>query len=245
MLQSRIIPSLLMRDRGLVKTRQFKDEKYIGDPLNAVKIYNEKEVDELAFFDIDATVKKSTPDINLLRTIAKESRMPLCYGGGISDPEQAADIVKIGFEKVSISAAALARPDLINEMAARIGRQSVVVTIDVKRGLLGGYNIYSHNGTRKHKPKLADFIAETTERGAGEIVINSIDQDGMMQGYDLALARLARDNTTSPLTILGGAGESKHMVELIEEVGIVGAAAGSMFVFKGPYRAVLINYTRP
>lgn len=245
MLQSRIIPSLLMRDKGLVKTRQFKEEKYIGDPLNAVKIYNEKEVDELAIYDIDATAKNTTPDMDILGKIAKESRMPLCYGGGISDSEHAAEIIKVGFEKVSISAAALARPELINEMADRIGRQSVVITIDVKKGLLGGYTIFSHNGTRKHKPKLADFVADASGRGAGEIVINSIDRDGMMQGYDLTLARLVRDSTTVPMTMLGGAGGSEHLAELIESVGIVGAAAGSMFVFKGPYRAVLISYTRP
>jgi cyclase len=245
MLRSRIIPSLLMRDRGLVKTRQFRDEKYVGDPLNAVKIFNEKEVDELAFFDIDASAKSAEPDMGLLRSIAVESRMPLCYGGGITSAQQAAEIIRIGFEKVSISTAALARPALINEMADQIGRQSVVVTIDVKRTLLGGPTIFTQNGKRKHKAHLSDFVAEATERGAGEIVINSIERDGMMQGYDLSLARSVRKATTAPLTMLGGAGTIAHMAELINNVGIVGAAAGSMFVFKGQYRAVLLSYARP
>lgn len=245
MLRSRIIPSLLMRDEGLVKTRQFKDEKYVGDPLNAVKIFNEKEVDELAFFDIGATTAGTGPDMALLSRIAAQSRMPLCYGGGITSAAEAAEIIRIGFEKVSVSAAVIAKPGLIDEMATRVGRQSVVVTIDVKKSILGGYTVYTHNGTRKHKLKLAAFVSEATERGAGEIVINSIDRDGMMQGYDISLARRMRASTSLPLTMLGGAGTADHMVELIEAVGIVGAAAGSMFVFNGTYRAVLISYARP
>ena len=245
MLRSRIIPSLLMRDKGLVKTCQFKDEKYVGDPLNAVKIFNEKEVDELVFFDIDASRKAAGPDMNLLNAIAVESRMPLCYGGGITRAKQAAEIIRIGFEKISVSAAALDRPKLINEMAQQVGRQSVVVTIDVKKGRLGGYSIYTHNGKRKQKAKLANFVAEATERGAGEIVINSIDRDGLMGGYDIDLAKSVRAQTTAPLTMLGGAGNIGHFAELIEAVGTVGAAAGSMFVFKGRYRAVLISYERP
>ena len=245
MLRSRIVPSLLMRDKGLVKSRQFKEYKYVGDPLNAVKIFNEKEVDELAFFDIDASVKETEPDFDLLRTIAAESRMPLCYGGGVRSADHAAEIIRIGFEKVSVSAAAIERPDLIDELASRIGRQSVVVTIDVKKGLLGGYTIHTHNAKRKHRAKLPSFIAEATERGAGEVTINSIDRDGMMNGYDIALARLARDNTSAPLTVLGGAGSIEDMRTLIDEVGVVGAAAGSLFVFNGKYRAVLISYARP
>ena len=245
MLRSRIVPSLLMRDKGLVKSHQFKEYKYVGDPLNAVKIFNEKEVDELAFFDIDASVKGTEPDFDLLRKIAIESRMPLSYGGGIRSADHAAEVIRIGFEKVSVSAAAIERPELISELASRIGRQSVVVTMDVKKGLLGGYTIYTHNAKRKHGTKLPSFIAEATERGAGEITINSIDCDGTMSGYDLALARLARDSTCAPLTVLGGAGSIGDMRALIDEVGVVGAAAGSLFVFNGKYRAVLISYARP
>jgi imidazole glycerol-phosphate synthase subunit HisF len=245
-LQSRIIPVLLIRDKGLVKTRQFADDKYVGDPINAVKIFNEKEVDELTLLDIDATVKGEAPDYQALRNIAVESRMPLCYGGGITTAAQASELIALGFEKISVSAAALARPALIKEMADEVGRQSVAVTIDVrKEGLLGSYNIYTHNGRNKHKVKLLDFVAQAAELGAGEIVINSIDRDGMMQGYDLKLAKSVRDTVTTPLSFVGGAGSSNDMADLIKTVGTVGAGAGSLFVFKGTYRAVLISYARP
>ncbi len=246
MLRSRIIPCLLMHDGGLVKTRQFKDPKYVGDPLNAVKIFNEKQVDELMFLDIDATVHGRSPDLALLRNLAGESRMPLCYGGGIASAGQAAQIISLGFEKVSISSAAIKRPALIREMAQAIGGQSVVVTLDVRRNrLLGGYSLFTHNGEERHKIDWLEFCQQAVELGAGEIVINVIDRDGEMQGYDLELARKVRATVSTPLTLLGGAGDVKHMQELIDAVGVVGAAAGSMFVFKGPYRAVLINYARP
>jgi len=246
MLRSRIIPCLLLHDGGLVKTRQFKDAKYVGDPLNAVKIFNEKEVDELMLIDIDATVRAQAPNFALLKGLAVESRMPLGYGGGVTTAQQAAQIIASGFEKVSISAAALARPILIREMAEAVGAQSVVVTLDVRKNkLLPGHTIYTRNGTEKQKVNLLEFCQQAVEMGAGEIVINSIDRDGEMAGYDLELAKLIRKAVSTPITLLGGAGTSIHMQELIDAVGVVGAAAGSMFVFKGPYRAVLINYARP
>jgi len=246
MLRSRIIPCLLMHDGGLVKTRQFKDPKYVGDPLNAVKIFNEKEVDELMFLDIDASALRRAPNLALLRSLAVESRMPLCYGGGIGSAAQAAQIIALGFEKVSISSAALARPALIREMAEMIGGQSVVVTLDVRKNkLLGGYTVYSHNGREKAGVGVLEFCQQAAALGAGEIVINSIDRDGEMAGYDLDLARKVRATVSTPLSVLGGAGSVDHMQELIDAVGVVGAAAGSLFVFKGAYRAVLINYARP
>jgi imidazole glycerol-phosphate synthase subunit HisF len=243
MLRSRIIPCLLLHNGGLVKTKQFKAPKYVGDPLNAVKIFNEKEVDELIFLDIDATAKGYEPRMSLLRNLAVESRMPLCYGGGVTSAEQASSIVATGFEKVSVSAAALSRPELIREMSAAIGAQSVVVTIDVKPNrLFSGHTIFTHNGRKKHKQPVLEFCQQAVSLGAGEIVINSIDRDGEMAGYDLELARQVRGAIDTPMTILGGAGSTEHMQMLIDEVGTVGAAAGSMFVFKGPYRAVLISY---
>lgn len=246
MLRSRIVPVLLIHDKGLVKTRRFGEHKYVGDPVNAVKIFNEKEVDELTLLDIDATVQGREPDYDQLRNIAIESRMPLSYGGGITTAKQAAEIIALGFEKVSVSAAALARPELIREMAEQVGRQSVVVTVDVRKGgLLGGYSVYSHNARQKHKANLVEFITQAVDLGAGEIVINSIDRDGMMEGYDLKLAKMVRDAVTTPLSFLGGAGSTSHMTELIETVGICGAAAGSFFVLKGTFRAVLISYARP
>lgn len=246
MLRSRIIPCLLVHNGGLVKTRQFKDAKYVGDPLNAVKIFNEKEVDELIVLDIDATTQKRPPNFALLKGLAVESRMPLCYGGGITSADQAAQIIASGFEKISISAAALVRPTLIREMAEAVGSQSVVVTLDVRKNkLLSGYTVYTRNGLDKQKVNLLEFCQQAVELGAGEIVINAIDRDGEMNGYDLELAKQVRQAVSAPLSILGGAGNSDHMQTLIDSVGVVGAAAGSMFVFKGPYRAVLINYARP
>jgi imidazole glycerol-phosphate synthase subunit HisF len=244
MLRSRIIPVLLIRAKGLVKTRQFADDKYVGDPINAVKIFNEKEVDELTLLDLDATVTGSAPDTEALRKIAIESRMPLCYGGGITNAEQAAEIISLGFEKVSVSAAAVARPRLIREMADRVGRQSVVVTLDVRQ-MGEGYQIHTHNGLRPAGVDFLSFLRTAEEMGAGEIVINNIDRDGMMTGYDLDLARRVRAAVSTPLSFVGGAANTRHMAELIEAVGTVGAAAGSMFVFKGPLRAVLISYARP
>jgi cyclase len=245
-LRSRIIPCLLLQDGGLVKTRQFKDPKYVGDPLNAVKIFNEKEVDELMILDIDASAKRRDPMLSLLRGLAVESRMPLTYGGGVASAKQAAQIIALGFEKVSMSSAALERPQLVREVADAVGAQSVVVTLDVrKNSVFSGYTIYTQNGRHKHKQDLRQACEQAFAYGAGEIVINSIDRDGEMKGYDLELARMVRAAVPCPLSFVGGAGTPQHMQELIDTVGIVGAAAGSMFVFKGPYRAVLISYARP
>jgi len=247
MLQSRIAPFLLLRGNGLVKTQKFGDPKYVGDPINAVKIFNEKEVDELTLLDIDATASGKGPDLGLLGDIAAESRMPLCYGGGVTDAETAAKIISLGYEKVSVSHAALERPELVREMAERIGRQSVVVTLDVKKeGIFGAsHRVYSRNAKQKHKVDPVAFATRCAELGAGEIVLNSIDRDGMMQGYDLDLARKVRAAITPPMTVVGGAGSVDDLRALTSELGPIGAGAGSLFVFKGKYRAVLISYTRP
>jgi cyclase len=247
MLRSRFVPFLLLRGNGLVKTRRFADSKYVGDPINAVKIFNEKEVDELTILDIDATVSRRGPNLPLLRDIAAESRMPLCYGGGVSDSEVAARIIALGYEKVSVSHAALQRPELVREMADRIGCQSVVVTIDVKReGLFGGNcKVYSCNAKQGHKVEPIDFAVRCADLGAGEIVLNSIDRDGMMQGYDLSLTRKLRKAIAAPITTVGGAGSLEDLRRLDLEMGPVGAGAGSLFVFKGKYRAVLIQYPTP
>lgn len=245
MLRPRIIPCLLIHQGGLVKTRRFKEPKYVGDPINAVKIFNEKESDELMVLDIDATVSQAEPNYALIAKLAAECRMPLCYGGGITTPAQAARIVGLGVEKVSVSAAALARPALLTEMAAAIGRQSVVAVLDVRKrtGLFSkGYEVCTHNARQAHKADPIALVQQLQGAGAGEIVINSIDRDGEMQGYDLELTRQLRGVAKVPLTLLGGAGSLAHMGELFSACGVVGAAAGSLFVFKGSYRAVLINY---
>jgi imidazole glycerol-phosphate synthase subunit HisF len=243
MLRPRIIPCLLVHEGGLVKTVQFDQPKYVGDPINAVKIFNEKEVDELIVLDIDATVEGREPDYTMIQHLAAECRMPLCYGGGVSTVEQAVRIVKLGVEKIAFSAAAIETPDLITQVSAKIGAQSVVVVLDVKKHpKTQKYEVWIRRG--KKNTGLCPF--ETAKKmqalGAGEIVVNAIDQDGMMKGYDLPLIEGICNAVTVPFTALGGAGTYADLKKLISKFGILGAAAGSLFVFKGVYRAVLINY---
>lgn len=248
MLRPRIIPCLLVHQGGLVKTQGFKDPKYVGDPINAVKIFNEKEADELIVLDIDATVLGREPDFGLIAKLAAECRMPLCYGGGVKTADQAARIVDMGVEKVAVSAAAIANPAMLSDMAAAVGQQSVVAVLDVrkKKGLFTkGYEVCTHNAKTVHKADPVALAKQLQDAGAGEIVINSIDRDGFMQGYDLDLASQLRDVLKVPMTILGGAGSLDHVEQLVYRLGVVGAAAGSLFVFKGKYRAVLINYPTP
>lgn len=242
MLRPRIIPCLLIQDKGLVKTVRFKSPKYIGDPINAVRIFNEKEVDELVVLDIDATSQNKEPDYKTIEHLAAECRMPLCYGGGVKTVEQAQRIFGLGVEKVAVSSAAIDNPTLITRIAERVGNQSVVVILDVKKKLLGGYEIYLNNGKKGTGKNPLDFIEKLNGLGTGEVVINSIDNDGVMKGYDLAFAEKVRARTSLPLTILGGAGSLKDISQIINKFGIIGAAAGSLFVFKGIYNAVLINY---
>ena len=241
MLRPRIIPCLLVQDGGLVKTLNFGSPKYVGDPINAVRIFNEKEVDELIVLDIDATAHGREPDYTMIANLAAECRMPLCYGGGVTTVAQIERIVSLGVEKVAISAAAVAKPQLISEAAAQVGSQSIVVVLDVKKSRRG-YEVHTHNGSKASGLRVDDFARQVEELGAGEVVINAIDRDGVMKGYDLELARQVRNVITCPMTVLGGAGSLKDVGELVREFGIVGAAAGSLFVFKGVYRAVLINY---
>ena len=243
MLRSRIIPCLLIHNKGLVKTVKFKEPKYVGDPINAVKIFNEKEVDELIVLDIDATKENRGPNLKMIKNLADECRMPLCYGGGINTVEQAVKIISLGVEKVALSYSALNDIELCQQIGDIIGNQSVVVVIDVKKKkLFGGYDIYTHNGTKKSKWNLFDFIAKLEEIGIGEIVINSIDNDGVMQGYDIPLLESVREKCTMPITVLGGAGSLEDIKKMISKFKIIGVAAGSLFVFKGKYRAVLISY---
>jgi len=243
MLYPRIIPCLLVKNKGLVKTTRFKDPKYVGDPINAVKIFNEKEVDELIVLDIDATSKKREPDYKMIENLAAECRMPLCYGGGIKTVEQAQKIFGLGVEKIAISSLALENPEIVSRIAEHVGNQSVVVVLDIKKRLIGNrYEIYTHNGQKKTGKCPIEFSQQLERLGVGEIVINSIDNDGVMKGYDLGLVNKIRKSISVPMTVLGGAGCLKDIEALIRKYGIIGAAAGSLFVFKGKYRAVLITY---
>jgi imidazole glycerol-phosphate synthase subunit HisF len=245
MLRPRIIPCLLVSNNGLVKTIKFKDPKYVGDPINAVRIFNEKEADELMILDIDATSKVKEPDYKRIAYWASECRMPLCYGGGIKTVEQALTIFSLGVEKISLSSEAVSNPTLISKISDRVGRQSVVVVLDLKKKRFGGYEVFTHNGKKSAGVNPFEFVKEVERLGAGEIVINAIDQDGLMQGYDMQLTQMVRSVISLPLTVLGGAGSLEDIGELLKRFGIIGAAAGSLFVFKGIYKAVLINYPDP
>jgi imidazole glycerol-phosphate synthase subunit HisF len=243
MLRPRIIPCLLVQNGGLVKTTKFAAPKYIGDPLNAVRIFNEMAVDELMVIDIDATPHSKSPNEKLIAELAAECRMPFCYGGGVKSVEQVERLISIGVEKVALSSALIENPDLLSQAAERVGRQSIVAVIDVKKiGLFRKNTVVTHRGAKNTGLDPLTHAMKLEKMGAGEIVINSVDQDGMMQGYDLELADAMRNVTNVPLTILGGAGSMADIKALVSKHPIIGAAAGSLFVFKGKFRAVLINY---
>ena len=245
MLRPRIIPCLLVHKGGLVKTKGFKQPKYVGDPINAVRIFNEKEADELMVLDMDATRNGVAPDFGLISKLAAECRMPMCYGGGVTTAEQATRLVDMGVEKVAVSAAAIRNPGLLRKMAEEVGRQSVVAVLDVRKssGLFDrGFEVCTHNATVTHKLDPFALAKQLQDAGAGEVVINSVDRDGTMEGYDLELAERFKQVLSVPTTFLGGAGTLDHLGALVSRLGVVGAAAGSLFVFKGKFRAVLINY---
>lgn len=243
MLRPRIIPCLLVQNGALVKTVHFAHPKYVGDPINAVRIFNEKEVDELIVLDIDATVLDREPDYDLITKLAAECRMPLCYGGGVKTVEQVERIIGLGVEKVAMSSAAVSDPNIIARAAEVVGTQSVVVVMDVKKaGSDSEYVLWTHNGRNPTGLSAVESAKQVEALGAGEVVVNSIDRDGTMKGYDLDLASAIRRAISVPITVLGGAGSLGDIAALIHTFGTIGAAAGSLFVFKGKYRAVLINY---
>lgn len=227
-----------------MKTVRFSNPKYIGDPLNAVRIFNEKHVDELLVLDIDATVMKKEPNYKLISDLAAECRMPLCYGGGVNTAEQIEKIVSLGVEKVAISSAALSNEHLIESAARRVGSQSVVAVLDVKRtGLIEKqYTVFTHNGKKRRKETMIELVSKVQAAGAGEIVINNIDRDGEGCGYDLELLAKVKDEVNIPLTMLGGAGHKDHFREIILRNRYIGLGAGSFFVMTGKYKAVLIQY---
>jgi len=228
MLRPRIIPCLLIQNKGLVKTVKFSDSKYVGDPINAVRIFNEKQVDELIVLDISATVNRETPNLKLIENLATECQMPLCYGGGIKSVSQANSIIGLGVEKIAISSAALENPNLMLDIAEKIGRQSVVAVLDIKcRRFNKKYEIWTHNGKVNTGKCPIEFSKLLQKNGVGEIVLNSIDNDGAMSGYDLLLVQKVIEHIKVPVTVLGGAGTLDDISRLIAEFGIIGAAAGS------------------
>jgi cyclase len=242
MLKIRVIPCLLLKGRGLVKTVRFKDPKYVGDPLNAVKIFNDKEVDELVFLDITATVENRKPQFDLIADIATECFMPFGYGGGIRSIDDAKRILKLGAEKIVVNTFALENPGFIQKASEVFGSQSVVVSMDVKRRPSGDYVLYSHSGTRNTGIDPIKFAKRIEELGAGELFVNSIDRDGTMQGYDIELIKSISENVDLPVIACGGAGKLQDLQEATFAGKASAVSAGSMFVFHGPHRAVLINY---
>lgn len=232
---------MLIHKGGLIKSVQFKDYKYVGDPINAVKIFNDKEVDEIAVIDIDATRENRAPDISKIAEIASEAFMPMAYGGGISSIAQIKEILYNGIEKVIINKAAHTNPELISEAAALFGNQSVVVSIDVKKVFLKGYRVFTDNGKKNTGLSPAEFAITAQKLGAGEILLNSIDRDGTFSGYDTVLIEQVTKALTIPVIALGGA-TTVNDFKLAKQAGASALAAGSMFVFQRPHRAVLISY---
>lgn len=240
--KTRVIPVLLLKGKGLYKTVKFKNPKYIGDPINSVKIFNEKEVDELVFLDIDASPSGLNPDYDLLEDIAGEAFMPMAYGGGITNVEQARIIFNIGFEKIILNSSLYENLDLVDKIVSEFGSQSVVGCIDVKRSIFKKYELFSQNGSKKQNISILNHLENLINRGVGEVLVNSIDRDGTMAGYDLSLIKIVSDSVNVPVIACGGASCINDFKQAVEKSNASAVAAGSMFVFMGPHKAVLINY---
>lgn len=242
MLKTRVIPCLLLKDKGLVKTIKFKDPKYVGDPINAVRIFNEKEVDELVFLDISASLEGRKPNFKVIGDIAAQTFMPLGYGGGIRDIEDIKTLFSIGVEKVVINSAAIDNPDIIKQASNVAGSQSIVISIDVKKNLWGKYEVYVHSGQVRTKLNPVEWAKKVESLGAGEIFLNAIDKDGTMSGYDIDLIKQVSSSVNIPVVACGGAGSLNDFLEAVKEGGASAVSAGSFFVFHGKHRAVLITY---
>lgn len=241
MLKHRVIPCLLLRNGGLVKTMKFANPKYIGDPINAIRVFNDKEVDEIMILDITASKEQKEPNYALIEQFAGEFFMPLCYGGGIHNVDQATRLFAMGVEKVCLQTAALSDMNIISQLASQFGNQSVLVSIDVKKNWLGKYQLYSAASGKLISKPWMDFLKEAVAAGAGEIVLNAVDRDGMMQGMEIELIRQASNAISVPLIAVGGVG-SLADIKAATDAGASAVSAGAFFVFQGPHRAVLITY---
>lgn len=244
MLKQRVIPTLLLQNGGLVKTVKFANPKYVGDPINAIKIFNEKEVDELIVLDIDASKTSQQPNFELVEEFASECFMPLCYGGGIKTVEQAARLFSLGVEKVSLQTSVLGDTSLISQIAEKFGSQSVVVSVDIKKNILGSYHLYSSaTGKLIKSIHWKEYLKSVAQAGAGEILISAVDRDGMMNGMDSVLIGEAVAELDIPMIAAGGVGSLNDIKEGVD-AGASAVAAGAFFVFHGPHRAVLITYPK-
>jgi len=237
----RVIPSLLVRSGGLVKTTKFTKPKYVGDPINAIRIFNDKEVDELIVLDIDASKMGSAPNFELIREFASECFMPLCYGGGIRTLDHAKELFSIGVEKISLQTAALKDLRIVSEIANYAGSSSVVVSIDVKKNWRGREDVQSFCSIKLENNNVLDLLRSAVDAGAGEILLNCVDNDGLMCGMNLELIRKMASEVDIPVVAAGGAGSMSDIRAAID-AGASAVAVGAMFVFHGPHRAVLITY---
>lgn len=242
MLRTRIIPCLLLKNQGLVKTVKFKNTTYVGDPINAIRIFNEKEVDELIFLDINSWNENREPSYNLISDIAKECFMPFCYGGGVRTIEQIQKILKLGVEKVAINSAAFDNPVFIKEACRVYGSSTIVASIDVRKNLFGKYQVFTRGGSFNTKLDPIAYAKKMEQLGVGELLVNSIDRDGTMNGYDISLLNSISSNVNVPIIACGGAGGIGDFKEASQRAGVSAVAAGSMFVFHGKHKAVLITY---
>jgi cyclase len=237
----RVIPSLLLSGRRLVKTRRFRDPTYVGDPVNAIRIFNEKEVDELVVLDIGAARERSGPNFALLADMASECFMPLAYGGGLETVDQMARVLSLGVEKVVLNSVAARTPAIVEAAAARFGSSSVVVSMDVRRPRFKGWRVFSHGGTLDTGSDPVAYSRRMEALGAGELLVNAVDRDGTMLGFDLELVRAVSSAVSIPVVAAGGAATVAHLKSAID-AGASAVTAGSMFVFQGPHRAVLITF---
>ncbi len=240
MLRERIIPCLLLSDGGLVKTQKFKDPRYIGDPINTIHIFNEKDVDEMILVDINAS-QKNEIDFSLLEELASEAFMPLTYGGGVKNLDDIYKILSCGFEKVLINNQIHDDPNLIIEASKNFGAQSISIGIDVKKNFFGKYIVYIQNGLKKVKISPIELAVYVESLGAGEIFLNLIDRDGMMNGYDVDFIKTITKAVNIPVVACGGAGSVKDIAEVFLKANVSGAAVGSFFIYYGKHKAVLIN----
>lgn len=243
MLRPRVIPVLLLKNNRLVKTTRFKKPVYIGDPINAVKIFNDKEVDELILLDISATNENREPNYSKIENIVSEAFMPIGYGGGINKIEHIEKLFKLGVEKVILNSIVHLNPELIKKASAIFGSQSIVVAIDVRNTIWNSYQIYTHSGKKRQKIDLISFLKMIQDFGVGEILINSIDRDGTMLGYNIDLIKRVTKSVKVPVIVCGGASTLNDFSSAIKE-GASAVSAGAMFVFQGVNRAVLINYPK-
>lgn len=241
MLKTRIIPALLLKEDALVKTVKFNKPGYIGDPINTVRIFNELEVDELVFLDIEATPKRRKPNIKILREIADECFMPLSYGGGIKDFKTAAEIFEIGFEKIILNTTSHTHPQVVGEIARHFGNQAVVASVDVKKNFWGRHEVWISSASQNTKKNPVEWCRQLEDMGAGEILLTSVDREGTWSGFDVELTRQVSEALTIPVIAHGGAGKIEHIINVVQDGKASAVALGSIVVYQQKGMGVLIN----